>query len=209
MHIKEEWNPEGNTESFETTFLDYISPYPQYWALGNHIPTLGSVRGKIVLLRRFELNDPGTVLGIKALPWLDNQIFALNNEARLQIQDQYNVPTILNVVDKWNVIENCIYEAAANSDNILFVNFTSGASGGAYPYTIAKGYPGESGINKRLEDFLEANPQFRHCGIIYLNFPEYPQLTLLSTIYSLNSFKRKVIINEPHIPVIKKRQSRH
>lgn len=48
------------------------------WWLGDHVPSLGEVRGRIVLLRRFAL-DPtiSEPLGIDVTRWADNRTFEI------------------------------------------------------------------------------------------------------------------------------------
>jgi 1-phosphatidylinositol phosphodiesterase len=58
MSVKEEHTPSNNTRSFEQTFDAYVQQNPAKWDLGNNIPTLGSIRGKIRLLRRFSGSSP-------------------------------------------------------------------------------------------------------------------------------------------------------
>lgn len=163
MHIKEEHTSECNTQSFHTTFAEYILPSASSWYLRGSIPTLGEIRGKIVLLRRFVLDSPNLVMGIKALPWLDDQTFAINNNGTgLIIQDEYDIPTIANIDHKWDVVQNFCNRAANGIANLLFVNFTSGASGGAYPNAVAKGFAGQDGINKKLLSLFKTLPLKRY-----------------------------------------------
>jgi len=77
MSVKEEYNAAGNTRTFEQTFDSYTAKNPGYWYLGANIPVLSSVRGKIVLLRRFSAVT--TPKGIDASNWADNTTFTINN----------------------------------------------------------------------------------------------------------------------------------
>ncbi|HYH80796.1 MAG TPA: phosphatidylinositol-specific phospholipase C domain-containing protein, partial [Longimicrobium sp.] len=59
---KEDKAPQGDNEkdgTFQKRFQKYVDESASLWYLGKDIPTLGEVRGKIVLFRRFEL-DKGT-----------------------------------------------------------------------------------------------------------------------------------------------------
>ena len=53
MSVKEEYDPKGNTRTFEATFDSYVAKSPGKWLLTSNIPTLDQARGKIVLFRRF------------------------------------------------------------------------------------------------------------------------------------------------------------
>jgi 1-phosphatidylinositol phosphodiesterase len=188
MHIKKEYDDADNKKTFEQVFDGYLADTQQFWYLGNAIPALGKVRGKIVLLRRFDLDNPQTVKGINANPWVDNASFTIDNlGVQLDIQDQYNVPTIFNIGHKWDLVRAFLTTAAAAQPSILFINFTSGASGGAYPNAIAKGFAGCDGINKWLLADMTPLPVERY-GIVYLNFPEYPNAELVPAIYDKNLF---------------------
>ena len=58
MCVKEEHTPSNNTRSFEQTFDSYVAANPSRWYLGASVPNLGTVRNKIVLLRRFGASAP-------------------------------------------------------------------------------------------------------------------------------------------------------
>lgn len=150
MSVKEEYDASNTTRSFEQTFDSYVQKNPSKWDLGANIPTLGSVRGKIKLLRRF---SSGTTKGINASPWADNTTFDISNSGvQLKVQDYYKVT---NNDDKWNGISNLLNEAKNNTNGKLFVNFTSGYKPGIF------GIPSiptvSNNINPRLKTFFQSN----------------------------------------------------
>ncbi|MDR4951404.1 phosphatidylinositol-specific phospholipase C [Chryseobacterium sp. ES2] len=162
MSVKEEYDPSNNTRSFEQTFDAYVQKNPSKWDLGANIPTLGSVRGKIKLLRRF---SSGTTKGINASPWADNTTFDINNSGvQLKVQDYYKVT---NNDDKWNGISSLLNEAKNNTNGKLFVNFTSGYKPGIF------GIPSiptvSNNINPRLKTFFQNNTQGSF-GIMPIDF---------------------------------------
>ena len=54
MLVSPEHKALNNRIEFDDLFLKYIEPFNMFWHFdGNEIPSLGRVRGKIVLLRRF------------------------------------------------------------------------------------------------------------------------------------------------------------
>lgn len=147
MSVKEEYDASNTTRSFEQTFDSYVQKNPSKWDLGANIPTLGAVRGKIKLLRRF---SSGTTKGINASPWADNTTFDINNSGvQLKVQDYYKVT---NNDDKWNGISSLLNEAKNDTNSKLFVNFTSGYKPGIF------GIPNiptvSNNINPRLKTFL-------------------------------------------------------
>lgn len=162
MSVKEEYDASNTTRSFEQTFDSYVQKNPTKWDLGANIPTLGSVRGKIKLLRRF---SSGTTKGINASPWADNTTFDINNSGvQLKVQDYYKVT---NNDDKWNGIFNLLNEAKNDTNGKLFVNFTSGYKPGIF------GIPSiptvSNNINPRLKTFFQNNTQGSF-GIMPIDF---------------------------------------
>ncbi|AZA85046.1 phosphatidylinositol diacylglycerol-lyase [Chryseobacterium lactis] len=150
MSVKEEHDPSNNTRSFEQTFDSYVQKNSSKWDLGTTIPSLGDVRGKIKLLRRF---STGTAKGINATSWADNTTFEINNPgAALKVQDYYKVT---NNDDKWNGISGLLNDAKNDSNNKLFINFTSGYKPGIF------GIPSiptvSNNINPRLKTFFQNN----------------------------------------------------
>ncbi|WP_309434196.1 phosphatidylinositol-specific phospholipase C [Chryseobacterium sp.] len=162
MSVKEEYDASNTTRSFEQTFDSYVQKNPSKWDLGANIPTLGSVRGKIKLLRRF---SSGTTKGINASPWADNTTFDINNSGvQLKVQDYYKVT---NNDDKWNGISSLLNEAKNDTNGKLFVNFTSGYKPGIF------GIPSiptvSNNINPRLKTFFQTNTQGSF-GIMPIDF---------------------------------------
>ncbi|KAA2224882.1 phosphatidylinositol-specific phospholipase C [Chryseobacterium sediminis] len=162
MSVKEEYDASNTTRSFEQTFDAYVQKNPSKWDLGANIPTLGAVRGKIKLLRRF---SSGTTKGINASPWADNTTFDINNSGvQLKVQDYYKVT---NNDDKWNGISSLLNEAKNDTTGKLFVNFTSGYKPGIF------GIPSiptvSNNINPRLKTFFQTNTQGSY-GVMPIDF---------------------------------------
>ncbi len=162
MSVKEEYDASNTTRSFEQTFDSYVQKNSSKWDLGANIPTLGAVRGKIKLLRRF---SSGTTKGINASPWADNTTFDINNSGvQLKVQDYYKVT---NNDDKWNRISGLLNEAKNDTNGKLFVNFTSGYKPGVF------GIPSiptvSNAINPKLKTFFQTNTQGSY-GIMPIDF---------------------------------------
>ncbi|MBT2117943.1 phosphatidylinositol-specific phospholipase C [Dyella sp. LX-66] len=121
--VKEEHFPEGNTRSFEQTFNSYYEPDRTWFARpGESNPTLGVLRGKILVLADFARADHS---------YGDNY----NN---LLAQDDYSVSTNWDLYGKWEKVKAHLDAAAGNKGSLVHVNYLS-ASGGAFPYFIASG----------------------------------------------------------------------
>lgn len=119
---------EGESESakFGEVFCNaYWKSYGKYfWEYNkkNENPTLGEVRGKIVMLQSFEA---GTSYGIN---W---------NSDTLKIQDDYKLGTNWDLYSKWEKVKVHLKDANGNKPNI-YINFLSG-SVGSFPYFVASG----------------------------------------------------------------------
>ncbi|UHO38652.1 phosphatidylinositol-specific phospholipase C [Chryseobacterium capnotolerans] len=162
MSVKEEHDPSNTTRSFESTFDSYVQKNPSKWNLGTNIPTLGEVRGKIRLLRRFPTQ---AAKGINATSWADNTTFEINNPgAQLKVQDYYKVT---NNDDKWNGISTLFNDAKNSNSDRLFINFTSGYKPGIF------GIPSiptvSNAINPKLKTFFQSNTKGSY-GIMPIDF---------------------------------------
>jgi len=173
MSVKEEYNPSGNTRSFEATFDSYVAQNPSKWNLGSAIPTLTQARGKIVLFRRFGAS--ATPKGIDASNWPDNTTFS--SGGTLRVQDRYNVS---NNNDKWNQILQVLNEARYGGPGTLYVNFSSGT-------TSIFGIPNiptvSNNINPRISTFFSSNTSGRF-GSILMDFADAAKC---SAIYNTNA----------------------
>ena len=177
MSVKEEYTPSGNTRAFEDTFDWYLQGFENSWYLGNSIPTMKDVRGKIVLLRRF----PAIRLpkGIDASGWKDNATFEIQTaNATLEVQDNYNIPSFFpsSINGKWGHIQSLLDHAKSDASDTWYLNFSSGASLLAYPDFVA------GQINPRLYNYLGASFSNR-VGTLVMDFPDD---NLIGRIISMN-----------------------
>ena len=162
MSVKEEHTPDNNTRSFEETFDSYVQKNPDKWHLGSSIPTLGTARGKIALLRRF--NGSG---GIDATNWSDNTTFEINTgQAQLKVQDQYKVP---NNGDKWNAISSLLGEAKSGSSSRWYVNYTSGYQPKIFGIPDINAVA--DNINPRIRSYF-AGQTLGRFGVVAMDFAE-------------------------------------
>lgn len=156
MSVKEEYTASGDTRTFAQTFDAYVAQNPGIWYLGSSIPTLGSVRGKIVLLRRFS----GSSEGIDASNWADNTTFSTGN---LRVEDYYAVS---DNTTKWTAITSLFNEAVSGGSGTLYMTFTSG-------YQSFLGVPNipavSNTINPNLTSYFNSHIGGRF-GIIAMDF---------------------------------------
>lgn len=82
-------NDEATDESITTAFAKVMADNPNLFYTSSHVPTLGEVRGKIVLLRRFGLagnSVSGHTWGLDLTQW-DEKIKAHSGQSMCLVQD--------------------------------------------------------------------------------------------------------------------------
>ena len=139
-------NSKDDVAEIQKVLYETINKDPERWYLKNEIPTLGEVRGKIVLATRFDDKFPvgfercGLYFG-----WADqgdrtvlsdptaNSV--INDRETLCVQDRYNY----DIDDKIDAIHTCLDNSRA-AENTFFLNFTSTSGSGkvGHPKEYAK-----------------------------------------------------------------------
>ncbi len=159
VSIKEELEGYQITLPFDQVMSNYIAASPERWYTGEALPTLGSARGKIVLLRRYDTTVP---IGIPAPPavWADNATFSAPG---LRIEDNY---IVADDAVKWMQITSLFGEAHAATDpSTLYLAYTSG-------YQMISGLPNIPSVSDAIDPMLDAYfasaPGFS--GIVVMDF---------------------------------------
>ncbi len=185
MSIKEEDSPHGDSAPLDKLVNDYVMDNPSLWYVTDSIPSLGEVRGKIVLLRRYSTSD--YPLGIDLNNWPDNQMFTLTNSAGItySVQDRYATDggdTGTWPGDKEADINDQFNAAKVDTPQTLCINFTSSYYYGAYDglvYALNPKMYASYDINPWLFTNLEwgfANntvPFRTRLGIVPLNYFQF------------------------------------
>lgn len=182
MRVREEYEAEAGSQSFEEILTRYWNSNASYfWDPSSSNPTLGSVRGKIVILEDFSANRQ----------------FGINYHS-LSIQDDFEVDSMTN---KWNAVYRHIL--AANQDtNQIYLNHLSGTGKNWYNYlsghtpkgiaetinpqvTSLLKYEGSNG-SSIAADIIEAlhGKAIQHSGIIAADFPDGE---LIDSVITLNN----------------------
>jgi len=184
MEVSSEYTPANNTESYEQTFLRYVDNpgYAAYWSRRGQIPTLGEVRGKIVLLRRFA-GTAGGAGGIDVTGWRDNTQFTLSDAVgtHIVVQDNYNVSFGTND-NKWRAITSTLDQAAGDTGTrTWYLNFTSGVRS-------IIGIPNipsvSNDIDSRLLSLFTSSAQHRvHYGTVISDFVDAATIRQMLRIY--------------------------
>jgi hypothetical protein len=174
-----------NQLKFQQVFDGYVQGFEDFFYRDDHIPTLGEVRGKIVVVRRFD-PSPATVEGLNLLDWKDNTTFDVNYKAQngeavtFHIQDQYNVsdPGL-----KWPPVKALLDRATVDKSAAWYINFASGTAPAAIVFP-----DGVAGIvNPQLYDYLagrRTTPPTARLGTLMLDFPDP---NMIGRIIALNT----------------------
>ena len=133
MSIKNEGDESAQFEKALVEKWIDSSKYKDYFYTDDSIPTLDDVRGKIVLMRRYNTYDSSLTRGINAYNgWRDNASFCISRaNYDIQIQDCYEYDTagLTFGKDKWknfNAFDLKMQaENTANPTNVLWLNFSS------------------------------------------------------------------------------------
>lgn len=160
MCIKEETDASGTNAAFDTMVAAKINANSSYWHTSPVVPLLGTVRGKIVLMRRYATSGN---FGINAASgWSDNTTFSLNaGNCILSVQDYYNDES---ADAKWSAI-SAMFNKMKYQKSTYYLNYTSGyKSSGSIPNinTI------KDSVNPKLIDYLKTSPDF--VGIVVTDF---------------------------------------
>jgi 1-phosphatidylinositol phosphodiesterase len=173
MSLKEESTATGNREgvSFYDRFIQYVDEGPAVFSLANADPLLGSVRGQIVLFRRFPLDAGVNPLGggINAYPFENDATFVIDGPPRLMIQDEFEVLVSGELGNKYNRVKDLLDKASGplGRADTLYVNFGSAAGGSLH--TRPRDTAGF--INPRLTDYFnEPDHQQGRFGIVVTDF---------------------------------------
>ncbi|MEV6660355.1 phosphatidylinositol-specific phospholipase C [Nocardia fluminea] len=173
MRVKQESGTKNEVGAdFERIFNGYldIKGYrPLFW-IGDHLPTLGAARGRIVLITQFANS-------LRALRWPGGDNGNVSNET-FYVQDRYQSDGLVSGSsalsstgssggDKFDYIRACFDRAAADPvGRLMYINFTSYA-GGTWPRDTA------AAILPRVADYLTENSSRpARYGIVPMDFPD-------------------------------------
>ncbi|KAK3341235.1 PLC-like phosphodiesterase [Lasiosphaeria hispida] len=138
MSVKREGNGKGS-EQLLSRHLARRYMTPDKWYTEPRIPSLGEARGRVVLVRRFHLDDSlkgehgGAGLGIDGSVWPDNCADGTCGSGMIRIQDFYEVGQTEDI-DKKIDLARAELERAAQQACVL--PQTKGQGGGPLPFFI-------------------------------------------------------------------------
>lgn len=153
----------------EKLILDEINQAPDKWYTRNAIPTLGEVRGKIVLASRYEdVLGVGDELSGLHFYWADQgekevvdmpyALTMINSNEALWVQDRYKY----SIQDKYDAFKDGLMNCQASEDS-FFINFLSLSGQGLIPHPKGNA----DSLNRMFnEESLQSNTSY---GIIVLD----------------------------------------
>ena len=138
MSIKREGPGEATDAQLSRILLDYYAGDLSEWFTAPRIPTLGEARGKILLIRRFGLDDGlknewgGAGWGINAEAWADNTPNAMCPSGDICIQDFYEVTETEKIQEKIKYaieqLERAACSACSGGKTPFFINFLTASN---------------------------------------------------------------------------------
>lgn len=177
MCIKEEASASGTNDAFDTMVAAKIKEKSEFWHTNPAVPTLGEVRGKIVLMRRYSTSGS---FGINASSgWSDNTTFTMNTgSSTLSVQDYYNNSS---ADAKWSSISS-MFQKMQYKKNVYYLNYTSGYKTESFLFTERPNINTiKDAINPKLIEYLKTSPDF--VGVVVVDFVT---AEIASLIYEVN-----------------------
>lgn len=156
-------------KSFADIFDSYVTPL--FWqpsvtrGAAAALPTLGTVRGKVVLaVLHGAFGSPIERYGLAHFDqWRDG--------SSTYVQDAYSVPNVGAIATKRDQVRRHLDATSAGDPTKMYVNFTSGSSLFAQPQHVAGGALGVQGVNPFLLIYLGEGHGLVRTGAIMLDFP--------------------------------------
>ncbi len=195
--IKQEHSNRGD-DAFANGVMGYLNwSYPDRFWMGDYIPTLGDVRGKVVIVRQF-WGTHGYEMGLP-LMWNDNTTGSFGSTGGYEyvyVQDHYSLNTV-SLDTKISEIKACLSKAHTEPypERCYYLNFTSGeqdVQGTSLEYIA-------SVINPAINSFLLSGTIWHNVGVVFVNFAggsddgAVPN-DLVKTLVNINEFSNWVYI---------------
>lgn len=170
LSIKQEGNGtwDNTNDEFPKVFRkNYLKDKTDKWYLKTGIPKLKDARGKIVLFRRFGVNngDDKDKFGIPANSWTYNT--TCDDKGEFCVQDYCEFKSDDDVTKKAQYVKDLMKKAtdynSTNSDPKLFVNFCSASNFfdlAAWPHAVAE----------KLEESKINDSYKKGCGVVVLDY---------------------------------------
>ncbi len=163
-------NSKDDVAAVQKALYEMINQASERWYLKNEIPTMGAVRGRIVLATRFDdklqvgsdrcgLYFGWTDQGDRTVLTDPTAESVINSRETLCVQDRYNY----DVDDKITAIRTCLDSSRA-ADDTFFLNFTSTSGSGAV------GHPKEYAKDINLDLYAYEWEAGKAYGVVIVDF---------------------------------------
>lgn len=166
MRVKEEFSETGDIYGAVVDYIHRFAHWDMLWH-SRMVPTLGEARGKLIIMQDFQ----GPDLGMRY--------------RSMDIADDWKVPTIVHVKEKWQSVYNHLEEAPGGNLAQIFLTFSSGAGVLAFPRAVAQR------IHPQLYEYLMSksqNPNQR-LGIICMDYPSAPMIQMIINFQLRREFR--------------------
>jgi len=165
--IKQEHSSRGD-DAFANGVLGYLNwAHPGRFWMGNYVPKLSEVRGKVVIVRRFS-GTHGYDMGTRIM-WTDNtdgEYASTDLPVYAYVQDHYNFLSSF-TASKVSLIKNCIIQAhyEPQPNRCYYLNFTSNEADIVSLKLLA------DPINDAINTYLLWLPaDWHNLGVVFVNF---------------------------------------
>lgn len=208
VQVKHDRQDSRTNINFAHAIANVIDQNGLRWRTANTTPTVGELRGRIQLFRRFHGHSLGSY-GLNVTEWQDNPhtpfTIYTSHCTKITVQDHYSWPDPKGlpglVAEKGGDVAGLLNRAADDLDiHHWYINFTSAYELNFYyqisPKEIALGgywgFKWEVGMNVRLRNFLdEKTGRRRRYGIVAMDFPEAGVEDLILQVI-MSNFEQKL-----------------
>lgn len=176
MRVSQEYDPADNTRTFEETFRElYWLSFPDlFWKGASNNPTLGEVRGKVVVLQAFSGQRYGVPYGT------------------FPIQDDYQLGSNWDLYSKWEKVRGFLMQANVGNYDTFFMNYLSGSTG-AMPYFVASGHSDPS-TNGPLLSTGRTTPAFGS------DWPDFPRVACWGEVCTIAFLGTNILTYDRLLP---------
>ncbi|CNL02656.1 phosphatidylinositol diacylglycerol-lyase [Yersinia mollaretii] len=174
---------EGSNEKFHDVLLkSYLDVYFDCFFIGNEIPSIEKIRGKIILFNRYQYGRAG----IDIMPWEDNKTFVIDNGyCKVHVQDEHSNYTVLSITNKRKPISDLIALAKNKSDDEIYINYTNIGGYLVTPFIGANGFTEYDGINKWFSNEYKHRTK-NYLGIIVSDCVDVQEGEIIDTVINAN-----------------------
>ncbi|KAF4438035.1 PLC-like phosphodiesterase [Fusarium acutatum] len=204
-----------NSQSVSNGTNDLINEKPQYWALGDSIPTLNQIKGKVQLVRRFPranaYDNTLTPFGIDVTNWPDDNQTKIEStplntsspKVEIWLEDNYTPSSdgATALKGKTGFIKEFVSRAVSSNEPLAiptspmtwYIGFSSYTTSGGMPDSnfnyATKSLGGQTPMNKALEILIKSQGGYNNpkvVGTLVMDYPNWKSGTLIESIIYTN-----------------------